>query len=363
MFPFTKTMPDESGDCSSFSHLPDEIVLQIFSKLIDFKTLCVCKLVSPRFNQIVSQVDTISYNAHPVDHPRFDSNTSDSTLPKNRVWSLINDIVLKPIHLICSTLFTPIRLPAILLNPVNPSLTLADPVSVYQTESFLSAVKSLHRFTRLKSLRVEVPSSLKGVDNRCLFKWKMNFVNRIDSYVFLSPNLISDTKGVYASRNVYDDEEQEDMVLSRKKWDIGMDCFQDAVLRRWMLLDYINHFPLLEDVSVNDTNKRGRISVSGSRKIAELRIWLNSLSETTQNRIDRPRASVGYVPLLELPVSGYVMKGVFLLLVERDDLPDDNFDSFLNINLNDSEDKKESAYNEAIMEIFRKHRERIKRLS
>ncbi|GJU90895.1 F-box domain containing protein [Tanacetum coccineum] len=357
MFQFTKTTADESGDCSSFSHLPDEIVLQILSKLFDFKTLCVCKLVSPRFNQIVNQVDTISYNVLPVDRSRFDSNTSDPTLPKSRFWSLINHIVLKPIHLIFSTLFTPIRL------PVSPSLTSVDPVSFYQSESFLSAIKSLHRFTRLKSLRVEVPSSLKDVDNRCLFKWKMSFVNRIDSYVFLSPNSIFDTKGVYANGNVHDDEEREDMVLSRKKWDIGMDCFQDAVLRRWMLMDYISNFPLLEDVSVDDTNKRGRISVSGVRKIAELRKWLNSLSETTLNRIDRPRASVGYVPFLELPVSGYVMRGVFLLLVERDDLPDDNFDRFLDLNLKDSEDKKESAYNEAIMEIFKKHRGNVKRLS
>lgn len=47
---------------SSFSDLPDEIVLQVINKLIDLKTLCHCKLVSTCFHLIILQIDTmISY--------------------------------------------------------------------------------------------------------------------------------------------------------------------------------------------------------------------------------------------------------------------------------------------------------------
>ena len=51
-----RTAPDdeseeESGDSSSFTNLPDEMVLQILRELIDLKTLCVCKLVCKRFSR------------------------------------------------------------------------------------------------------------------------------------------------------------------------------------------------------------------------------------------------------------------------------------------------------------------------
>ncbi|PWA80829.1 hypothetical protein CTI12_AA195960 [Artemisia annua] len=39
------------------------MVLQILDKLIDLKILCLCKLVSKYFYQIVTQVNTISFTA------------------------------------------------------------------------------------------------------------------------------------------------------------------------------------------------------------------------------------------------------------------------------------------------------------
>ncbi|PWA93580.1 F-box domain, Leucine-rich repeat domain, L domain-like protein [Artemisia annua] len=52
-------------DSSSFDPLPDEVVLQIFRKIIDFETLCPCRLVSKRFNRITLQVDTIRFITKP----------------------------------------------------------------------------------------------------------------------------------------------------------------------------------------------------------------------------------------------------------------------------------------------------------
>ncbi|GKD81332.1 F-box domain containing protein, partial [Tanacetum coccineum] len=53
------------GDSSSFDPLPDEVVLQIFRKIIDFESLCPCRLVSKRFNRITLQVDTIRFITKP----------------------------------------------------------------------------------------------------------------------------------------------------------------------------------------------------------------------------------------------------------------------------------------------------------
>ncbi|GKA57947.1 hypothetical protein Tco_0757135, partial [Tanacetum coccineum] len=57
------------------------------------------------------------------------------------------------------------------------------------------------------------------------------------------------------------------------------------------------------------------------------------------------------VPLLKLPVTGDMVKGVYL---EKCDFVND--DSSMNMNLNDFKDKEDVAFSEAVMEIFKKNR-------
>ncbi|GJR14429.1 retrotransposon protein, putative, ty1-copia subclass [Tanacetum coccineum] len=74
-------------------------------------------------------------------------------------------------------------------------------------------------------------------------------------------------------------------------------------------------------------------------------------------------ASMCYVPLLELPVSRYVMKGVYPYLVEWSDLRDDTYDIFMKSDDDDDdEDRDEVAYGEATVEIFKNHKGRVERL-
>ena len=288
---------DVADDSSSFSCLPDEIVLQILSKLVDFKTLCLCELVSKRFRRIVHQVDTISF-----------------------------------------TSFT------------NP---LAEP----PTGSYRSAMMCLKNFRRVKSLRIQVPSSFDN--NHLLFKWKIKFGIRVDSFIFLSPNSVFPNKELYVNANGQE-EEEEDMELYWKKLRIASQCMKDVVVKFMLLMKPITNLPLLQDVSITDPDQKVRVSLNGE-KVAEMR----NLSEAGELKklLDIPRRlSKCYVPLLKLPVSGYVMKGVTLRLLGRNDLLDDDIDSFMKIDVNDFEDKEEVAYSEAVIEIVKKHRSRIVRV-
>ncbi|PWA76141.1 F-box domain, Leucine-rich repeat domain, L domain-like protein [Artemisia annua] len=255
--------PDESADSSSFSCLPDDILIQILSILIDLKTLCRCKLVSIRFNHTVQQVNAISVTITSVDRPSFDSNSSGA--PSERA------------------------------RPVN---------LLFKFESFVSVMKSLHTFSGLKSLCIEIPPFHKASDNRFLFKWKFEFRNRTASLLFLSPNSICDTKE--------------------------------------------NCFPLLENVTITATGKRGRLSLCGEDFVPK------TIGQTQKSIPNNKRLHWCYIPLLKLPVSGYMMKGVFLAQVEVSALPFD--DSYVNMNFNDFEDKEEAAYSEAVMEIFKKNK-------
>ncbi|GKB63805.1 F-box domain containing protein, partial [Tanacetum coccineum] len=172
--------PDEFGDSSSFSYLLDEIVLQILSRLIDLKTLCRCKLVSIRFNHIVQQVDAISSTIISVDHPSFNSNSLGAPGEHDDLLYLFK----------CESF-----------------------------HSFVSVMKSLKTFSALKSLCIEIPSFHKSAYNCFLFKWKL-LSNTTDSFLFLSPNSVCDTK-----ENVQDEEEEEEeYLLSEMKLLIAMDC-------------------------------------------------------------------------------------------------------------------------------------------
>ncbi|PWA44693.1 F-box domain, Leucine-rich repeat domain, L domain-like protein [Artemisia annua] len=300
-------MPDDS---SSFTRLPDEMVLQIICKIINFKTLCLCELVSKRFLRIVHQIDTIYFTSFtdPIADP-----PSKEVIPYDTLASL---------------------------------------------GSYRSAIICLNKFGRVKSLRIQVPSSF---DNNHLFKWKIKFGNGVNSFIFLSPSSVYHDKQLYVKANGHQEEEAEELESYSKKSDIAFTCLEEVYL--WIVtLNPITNLPLLEDVTITDSGKRGKISL----KVAELRYLLHSFSEAElkKDKLDIPRRiSRCYVPLLELPVSGYVMKGVTLYLFGKNDLLDENIGSCMNIDLNDSEDIEEAAYSEAVMEMLKKHRGRFQRIT
>lgn len=126
-----KTKKRRLKKSSPFNRLPDENVLEILNKLIELKTLCVCKLVSKSFNKIVHQVDSISF-----------------TVPSDFNWD------------------------------------------TFQCDSFWSAVISLKKFISINSLCIE----LRKQQGIYLFKWNVKLSTRVDSFEFISPNSIYDKK-------------------------------------------------------------------------------------------------------------------------------------------------------------------------
>ncbi|CAH1412569.1 unnamed protein product [Lactuca virosa] len=263
------------------SRLQDEIILRILNRLIDLKTLCFCYLVSKRFSSIVLQVDAISFTS-PLWTP--DKNTIGDVAPSNP--------------------FPPI-------------------ISSFYGESFLSAYRFLIKFKGVIEL---LSSGLRAVDNR-LFKWKVKFGNRIESVIFLSPNSIFYKDELYFNGN--GDEEE------RNKRHIAFQCLKDVTARHMMLLHLVKDLPLLEEVSITDSERRGRLSLKGE-KLSEVKEWL--------------------------PVSGYVMKGVFVMVMEMKDLESEN-DILMNSEDGGFEDKEEAAYTEALMEIMEKHKGMMNTLS
>ncbi|KAI3700382.1 hypothetical protein L2E82_45008 [Cichorium intybus] len=121
-----------------------------------------------------------------------------------------------------------------------------------------------------------------------------------------------------------------------------------------MLLFIHKDLPMLEEVSITGSGRRGRLFLSG-KKLREVKEWVHSASETMMGHVEIPDiVSNCYIPVLKLPVSGYVMKGIHVILMEMKDLQGRN-DGLMNSN-DGFEEKEEAAYTEAVMEILNKHK-------
>ncbi|GKC26256.1 F-box domain containing protein [Tanacetum coccineum] len=261
--------------------LPDDIVYQILSKLTDLKTLCICKLVCKHFYRIVLQVKAISCTS--VTHP--------------------------------------------LVDPRDMKLNIS--ISVTLLRSFESVMLSLKKFTKVKFVRIQLTCPY---DNPLLFKWKIKFGNKIDSFLFLSPNSIFHNQNLHVKENSH----KEDMEM---KNNIALVCWIDAVMSHLMLLCCIENILLLESIFITDSGKRRMISYSVG-KFTQMRSCLTSPYETIKQKLSNGenvlrKVDQCYVPLLKLLISRYVKKGVTLISRERISLPDDI--SLLNTHMLDDE--------------------------
>ncbi|PWA77749.1 F-box domain, Leucine-rich repeat domain, L domain-like protein [Artemisia annua] len=284
-----------------------------------------------------------------------DDSSSFDPLPDDILHQILNKLI--DLKILCSCKLVSKRFFRI--------ITKVDTISLITKHTsfnpFLSTIQSLRKFGGLKSLCIEIPPPR---EYPFLFKWKIKFGNKLDSFICLLPNTIYDNQEVYVNANGGKlEEEEEAMELRGRKHCVAVSCLMTAMTRLLMLLCSIKNIPLLETVSIMDCDKRWRVSAS-EVKVTEMRNDLTSPSESSYMRLEFGcRVSRCYVPMLELPVSGYVMKGVTLFLFERDDLPESEFDIFRKTVDADFEDKKEAAYCEALMEIFKNHMGRIERLN
>ncbi|KAL4567656.1 hypothetical protein LXL04_023246 [Taraxacum kok-saghyz] len=347
-----KSGEEDADASSSFSRLPDELILQIINRLIDLKTLCFCYLVSKRFSSIVLQVDAVSFTAPLLNSPTSDDNTFGDVdgggLPRKFFRLLINGVVFKPLSLLRRMIVTQSK-------PLPPI------ISSFYGQSFRSAVTFLSKFKGVKSLTVELPSSShKGIDSSCLFKWKVRFGSRIESFFFLSPDSISETDEFHV--NEIGDEEDINISndLFRQKVHNAFQCLKDVILRHRMLLYIAKDLPMLEEVYITDSGRRGRLSISGAKLAEVKKEWVSSALETVKsemNRIEIPSSVKHcYIPFLDMPISGYVMKGITLIVMDMNGFQGGIGNDGLMNSEDGLEDKEEAAYTEAVMEILENHK-------
>ncbi|KAG5517427.1 hypothetical protein RHGRI_037986 [Rhododendron griersonianum] len=281
---------------NQFQRLPDDVVLHILDKVSDIKWLCRCFMVSKRFSSLIPRVQTLSVNSN--------------------IW----DSFLKS----CS-------------------------------DSHNEGVNNTHG--PIRSLNLELISDF-DVDDDSVFKWGAKFMAELDSITFLCAKSLSRMMKSEADEDATENEiAQEELFHSAK---LAIRCLEYAFWWLRVLSQVFAKFPMLESVTITDWKNKGVKLCLGGEKLVECRHILVTKPPISPKRgkawwQEQGNAMVGYVPGLQLPISGYVMKGVTIVYFKMSDNDFEAATAML-----DAFAEDQGPFLEAVVQILEKHKDSIK---
>ncbi|KAD7116855.1 hypothetical protein E3N88_04123 [Mikania micrantha] len=181
----TKIHPHPPYTADHSDLLPDPLLLLIFNKIGDVKTLGRCSLVSKRFQTLIPQVQNVVVRVDCVisdDDPSGTVGTNDkSGGPFSSLIRLVLGGIVKPIQAIGQFL-GPNR------SPPSPAGDDATEQSVGVTHH--SPTQVLKNFNEIRVLKIELPTGELGIEDDVLLKWRADFGSTLDNCVILGASSI-----------------------------------------------------------------------------------------------------------------------------------------------------------------------------
>lgn len=206
---------DDRFDC-----IPDPIVLHIFSKISDIKTLIRCRSVSRRFNSLVPQVDSLLLRVDRV----ISATDSDDDDGDSVFLAFLRSIV-KSFHS--------------LISP-NKQTVFASP-----TRAQNSPAQILRGFENIRTLQIELPSGDLRLEKGTTIKWKAHFGRTLKSCVILGFRGGSEADFTGGGLKM------------RVVWTIS--ALIAASARHYMVLDVIKEQTDLSNLIVKDKDNEGNV--------------------------------------------------------------------------------------------------------
>lgn len=280
-----------------FDLLPDAILLEIFNKIHDAKSLCYCISTCKRFGSLIPQTHVLHLTLPP--HRKPTNNTEPVAKTKNLFKGFINKFILKPVQS--------------LFHPKKFSCSHCDHDQQYLPNEIL------RNFKEIRSLRVELPKNRGDIlsnSGDALLKWKADFGSQLESCVILAATN-KEVEHHHHHRMFEDDviekeeeEEEEESYFTNDKlklrvvWTIS--CLIAASARHHLLKQILSEHLMIRDAVISDGSKQGKICMQ-----------INAAMDSSSERTCLPalRMKMWYVPVLELPASGCVLKGATLVVI------------------------------------------------
>ncbi|KAL4567665.1 hypothetical protein LXL04_023257 [Taraxacum kok-saghyz] len=272
--PQPPSSPFSAGDESEVVHinrLPDELLLIIFTKLKNAKSLCICSLVSKRFSTVVHQTPSIF-----LTFPHRHSNDQNENLPKKLFKYLSKTLFRKP------------------------------PQNKFDGALFQSAVNSLKSFQNIRNLQIQLPSFQQ---DESILKWHAEFGRDMNICVILFATSVHET----TSSN--DQIQNADTLLTnhllQSRIATANQCFREATWRQHILRHVVeNHRNSLDAAEIGDLSRKGKVVMRGKQQLTDL----------LDPEVKLPASGYGklwHVQLLRLPELRCVLHGATVVAIRR----------------------------------------------
>ncbi|PSR90150.1 F-box protein [Actinidia chinensis var. chinensis] len=292
-----------------FDRLPEAIVLLIFEKIIDAKTLVTCLCVSKRFSSFVPESKSVFLKI-----PQFKFNTRENDQkedenqrePRRFLKYVIDAAVLKTEYFLRRLLHHPSPLERESFEIPNYADVEEDGTSYPSPRDFLK------NFRELRFLEIELPcqaSELRsGSGGEPLVRWRANFSRSLVSFVILISESCSK---MLAGNEKKEPDEKSECFFSFSQLmletNLAMSCLFEAYSRHHLIKYVMLEKPMLCDIVVSDGYKRGKLCMSKEN--------LDGLRSLETIKDENWHVKAWHESLLELPLSGYIMEGATLILM------------------------------------------------
>ncbi|CAN4081534.1 unnamed protein product [Withania somnifera] len=317
-----------------FDQLPDPVLLLVFNKIGDVKTLGRCCGVCRRFHSLVPQVEDVIVSVDCVisDDDSSSCSSSGGSSEKSR----------HPI----SSLFR-----FVFLGLVKPFQSLTQLISVSSRRCTASSSVTHHspaqvlkNFNEIKLLRIELPSGELGIDEGALLKWRADFGSTLDNCVILGAssviqpvstcctiNLVEEQCGNGSSSNgsVDGDGETDNGSIPESFYTNGglklrvvwtISSLIAASARHYLLQPIIAEHKKLQSLVLTDVDGQGVLCMN-REQLEELRVKpLSASSASKRTMVPALNMRLWYAPHLELP-NGTVLKGATLVAIRPSEQP------------------------------------------
>ncbi|KAF9610351.1 hypothetical protein IFM89_022021 [Coptis chinensis] len=221
-----------------FDQIPDDIILLIFNKLSDIKSLTRCRSVTKRFNLLVLQAENILVKVDCV----VSSETGDSIL----------------LHVLKSLLQS-------LHDLISPKQRYN---SSFPPRNQSSPSEILRDFEKIKRLEIELPSGDLRLEKGIVLRWKAEFGKSLETCVILAIRSIDEVKGEDCVQSNGDDMEGNSGLKLRVVWTIS--ALIAASTRHYLLREVIREHKQIEDLVLRDREGEGTV-VMNKQGLGEFR--------------------------------------------------------------------------------------------
>ncbi|XP_071707162.1 F-box protein At5g46170-like [Rutidosis leptorrhynchoides] len=286
-----------------FDLLPDVLVLEIFNRVKDARSLSACTVLCKRFGDLVTQTHNVSLEI-----------TRRNTLPEDnsgdKSTGFFGKFILKPIHAFIHRL----------VSRKSKSCSGYCDDDNNDDDTFKLPNDLLRNFNEIKSLSVKLPGHEGDISlengSGPLLKWKAEFGKELESCVILGATGFQKLKMAGKDENENGAVSNLNLNLTNKQlkkrvvWTIS--CLIASSARHHMLKRIVNSHRMIRDVKISDGSKQGTIEMN-ERQVVELR--KETVVEMERTKVPAVMIKMWYMPELELPECGGVMKGATLAVI------------------------------------------------